>query len=35
MSEEAKPFRQKWFESVKSHTVLRYVGGVPAQSGYR
>ena len=30
MSDEAKPFRQKWFESVKSHTVLRYVDGAPA-----
>jgi len=25
MSEEAKEFRQKWFDSVKNHTVLRYV----------
>ena len=25
MSDEAKAFRQRWFESVKSHTVLRYV----------
>jgi hypothetical protein len=31
MSEEAKAFRQKWFESVKNHTVLRYVdAGVPS-----
>src|SRR5579862_5061136 len=25
MSDEAKPFRQQWFSSVTSHTVLRYV----------
>jgi len=25
MSDEAKAFRQRWFDSVKSHTVLRYV----------
>jgi hypothetical protein len=31
MSDEAKAFRQKWFESVKGHTVLRYVdAGVPS-----
>jgi hypothetical protein len=31
MSEEAKAFRQKWFDSVSSHTVLRYVeAGVPS-----
>jgi len=29
MSVEAKAFRQKWFDSVKSHTVLRYVDAAP------
>lgn len=27
MSEEGKEFRQRWFDSVQNHTVLRYVNG--------
>ena len=31
MSGEGKALREKWFDSVKSHTVLRYVdAGVPS-----
>ncbi|HXH48407.1 MAG TPA: hypothetical protein VNM47_03465 [Terriglobia bacterium] len=27
MSDEGKEFRQRWFDSVQNHTVLRYVNG--------